>query len=234
MPIQARHVSALEIQANRFELVSRLADDLAHEIKNPLHAMVINLELVKRRAQAGDTAAVVQRAELASAEVMRVNALLDQLLQLLRPMRQGDRVADLDGVVDEVLPLLVYQARLSRVDLVYHGIGGPLGVPIRRDAVKLVLLNLVSELLEPGRSGGALEIAAAADEEAVRLAVTESEAGSSPGAEVRLAHPGDPSAVDRQDVVRTLVEDAGGNFSAERDERGARRFQASFPRRGAA
>src|SRR5512142_2415111 len=99
--------------------------------------MVINLELVKRRAQAGDTVTVLQRAELASAEVMRVNTLLDQLLQLLRPMRQGDRVLDLDAAVAEVLPLLSYQARLSKVELVYHGIGGPIGVPVRRDAVKL-------------------------------------------------------------------------------------------------
>ena len=116
VPIQqARHVSALEILANRFQLVSRLADDLAHEIKNPLHAMVINLELVKRRAQAGDVSTVLERADLASAEVMRVNALLDQLLQLLRPARQGDRVLDLDAAVGEVLPLLAHQARLSKV-----------------------------------------------------------------------------------------------------------------------
>ena len=236
VPIQqARHVSALEILANRFQLVSRLADDLAHEIKNPLHAMVINLELVKRRAQAGDVSTVLERADLASAEVMRVNALLDQLLQLLRPARQGDRVLDLDAAVGEVLPLLAHQARLSKVELVYHGIGGPLGIPMRRDAVKLVLLNLVSELLEPARPGSSLEIAATARDETVGLVVSESEAGSTPGAEVRLAHPpsADLTRIDRQDVARTLVEQAGGSFSVQGEEHEARRFLMEFPRRGA-
>lgn len=234
MPIQARHVSALEILANRFQLVSRLADDLAHEIKNPLHAMVINLELVKRRAQAGDIPTALARADLAAAEVMRVNTLLDQLLQLLRPMRQGERVLDLDAVVGEVLPLLAHQARLSRVELVYQGIGGPLGVPIRRDAVKLVLLNLVSELLESCRPGARLEIAATARDETVRLVVSESEAGPTPEREVRPAHSPstEVSPVDRPAVARTLVEEAGGRFSVEGEERGRRRFLVEFARRG--
>ena len=37
------------IRENKLELVERLADDLAHEIKNPLHSMVINLEVLRRR-----------------------------------------------------------------------------------------------------------------------------------------------------------------------------------------
>lgn len=235
MSTQSRHVGALEILANRFQLVSRLADDLAHEIKNPLHAMVINLELVKRRAQAGDVATVLQRADLASGEVMRVNTLIDQLLQLIRPTRAGDRVTDLDATVGEVLPLLSHQARLSRVDLVYQGIGGPVGLPLRRDSVKLFLLNLVSELLE-SRAGGKLKIVATADDEGVALVVEESEAGSTPQAEVRPSHLAaaqDTVTIDRQDVARTLVEEAGGSFTLEEGD-SSRRFVARFPRHGVA
>ncbi|NIP60786.1 MAG: hypothetical protein GWO00_23330, partial [Gemmatimonadetes bacterium] len=55
------------------ELVSRWADDLAHEIKNPLHAMVINLELVKRRATGEDAGALIQRAEVVESELYRVH-----------------------------------------------------------------------------------------------------------------------------------------------------------------
>src|SRR5690606_30390207 len=40
------------IRDNKLALVERLADDLAHEIKNPLHAMVINLEVLRRRIAA--------------------------------------------------------------------------------------------------------------------------------------------------------------------------------------
>ena len=37
------------IRENKLALVERLSDDLAHEIKNPLHSMVINLEVLRRR-----------------------------------------------------------------------------------------------------------------------------------------------------------------------------------------
>jgi two-component system sensor histidine kinase HydH len=232
-----RRAGALEIQANRFGLVSRLADDLAHEIKNPLHAMVINLELVKRRARAGDTASVLQRAELVGTEVTRVNTMLDQLLQLLRPMRQGDPVRDLDGVAGEVLPLLTQQARLSHVDLVYEGVGRMLGAPIRRDALKLMLLNLVADALDRVRAGGGrIVVSAAAHEDEIRIEVAAAGAGSPPQVVPRLtssdpaatAH--DPEGTLGLDVVHTLLADTGGTFESACTADGVR-FVARIPRR---
>ena len=222
MASEARHISPLEVQANRFALVSRLADDLAHEIKNPLHAIVINLELLKRRAQGGDMATVLQRAEFVGGQVTRVNALLDQLLQLLRPMRQTDPVRDLDQTVDELLPLLLRQARLARVELVYHGIGGPGAAPIRRDALKLVLLNLVADALGAlGGPGGRVELVAASVDGGVQIAVSDVPAGASAPAEPTPAD-GMLTAGDRdrelelgRSVVRSLIDEVGGAFSIE-------------------
>src|SRR5690606_25840506 len=74
----------LEVRANRMDLVARWADDLAHEIKNPLHAMVINLELVKRRAGSGDREPLVDRVEVVEAELHRVHHLVESLLRLVR------------------------------------------------------------------------------------------------------------------------------------------------------
>ena len=39
--------ASFDLHASRYALLSRLADDLAHEIKNPLHSMVINLEVLR-------------------------------------------------------------------------------------------------------------------------------------------------------------------------------------------
>jgi two-component system sensor histidine kinase HydH len=230
----AGSVTLVEIQANRFDIVSRLADDLAHEIKNPLHAMVINLELVKRRVQAGDVASALQRAEIVGVEVVRVNAIIDQLLQLLRPARQADPVVDLDRAVDELLPLLTQQARLSGVELVYQGIDSPVAAPIRKDALKLVLLNLVAGALEHLRAhGGRIEISASCSDDGVSLVVlghgaapTEVPARRSPPA------PLDDEARERgRAVVRHLVEGAGGALSDGADEADVASCTVRFPRR---
>ena len=222
MTSEARRVSPLEVQANRFALVSRLADDLAHEIKNPLHAIVINLELLKRRAQADDMTTVLQRADFVGGEVTRVNSMLDQLLQLLRPMRQTDLVSDLDQMIAEVLPLLQQQARLARVELVSQGIGAPAAVPVRRDALMLVLLNLVADALGAlGLSGGRVELVAASIDGGVQIAVVDAPAGASAATGSAPAR-GGPTAGDRDGdlelgraVVRSLIEEAGGAFSIE-------------------
>lgn len=229
---EGRAVTPVEIAANRFDLVSRIADDLAHEIKNPLHSMVINLELVKRRAAAGDGDGVVQRAEVVSADIMRVNELVDRLLQLLRPARQGDPVADVDRVVGDLLPLLSQQARLSRVELVYEEIGAPVAAPIRRDALKLVLLNLVARALEHVRaSGGRVEISASQSDDDLRLVVVGIGPGSLPGANVVAGSSGEAAWELGRAVAGHLVHAAGGELEEGSAPPGESRWTVRFPRR---
>jgi len=216
VPGDSRSVTPVEVQANRFQLVSRLADDLAHEIKNPLHAMVINLELVKRRVQAGDIETALQRAGVVESEVMRVNGLVDQLLELLRPPKTDPVVSDIDAVVELLLPVLRQQARLSGVELVYHGTGSPAGAAIRRDALRLVLLNLLALALERVRTtGGRVDLTALRDEAGTRILVTDSAAGPSlASATARpVASADEPEARELGlAVLRHLLEGAGGEL----------------------
>lgn len=221
MSTEDRRVSSLQERANRFDLVSRLADDLAHEIKNPLHAMVINLELVKRRVATGDTATALERADVVGAEALRVNELLDLLLQLLRPMRQTGPVLDVDAALRELLPLLEVQARLSGVELGYSPPGRGVGVRIRKDALKHVVLNLMANALEALREeeGGRIDLSVEVERAGVRLRVADTGPGlpaevverfGEAGAGARATHAGLGLS-----VARGLVEEAGGELRVE-------------------
>src|SRR5687768_15352006 len=78
------------IRANKLALVERLADDLAHEIKNPLHSMVINLEVLRRRiARLAETdqGELLRYAGVVGGELDRVTRRIDLLLRLVRPER---------------------------------------------------------------------------------------------------------------------------------------------------
>ena len=121
-----------DLLASRYRLISRLADDLAHEIKNPLHAMVINLEVLRRRVTAGDPDIALERAAVIDQEIQRTHQLVDLLLKLLRPERQRDQHAySLSGALEEILPLLRLQAKLALVPLEAEDtdIDAPIGVP---------------------------------------------------------------------------------------------------------
>lgn len=152
-------MSTQELQANRFELISRLADDLAHEIKNPLHSMVINLEVLRRRVVAGQAEGALDRAAVIEHELQRLHHMVDQLLRLLRPEAPEAQALDVDQAMGELVPLIELQAKLAHVDFHYEPCGGGALVTMRRDAFSFAVLNLAEALLQPLRtSGGCLAL----------------------------------------------------------------------------
>ncbi|HEX6063419.1 MAG TPA: histidine kinase dimerization/phospho-acceptor domain-containing protein, partial [Longimicrobiales bacterium] len=83
-------------RANRYDVVSRLADDLAHEIRNPLNAMVVNLEVLRRRIALGAEDKALELTRVIDEEIARLSKLVDQLVHLMRPPRADTNPNSLD------------------------------------------------------------------------------------------------------------------------------------------
>ncbi len=138
-----------DLLASRYALVSRLADDLAHEIKNPLHAMVINLEVLRRRVAAGDPDIALERATVIDQEIQRTHQLVDLLLKLLRPDRQKDQqVHSLAGALDEVLPLIRLQSKLALVPLEAEDMDIDAPIRVAPADLKFALLALAMPMVD--------------------------------------------------------------------------------------
>jgi signal transduction histidine kinase len=159
-------------RANRFELVSRLADDLAHEIKNPLNSIVINLEVLKVRIARADSDGALGRIAVIEQETRRLNHLVDLLLLLLRPARGEAASLALDQAFDEILPLVEAQMRLARNEF-RSDCSAPVSVPVRSDIFKFAMLNLITALHERlGEAGGGLVLHCDADDVSVTVRVS--------------------------------------------------------------
>jgi signal transduction histidine kinase len=166
-----------QLRANRFALVSRLADDLAHEIKNPLNAIVINLEVLKVRVAKGDADAAIERAGVIEHEVRRLHALVERLLQLIRPERDEAASLPLESALDELLPLLEAQTRLARNEFVADCHTSAF-VAVRRDVFRFAALNLLTAVHEClGEGGGTLSVRCSQDDDSVAV-VVEATAGT--------------------------------------------------------
>ena len=217
---------------NQLELVARWADELAHEVKNPFHAMLINLELVKRRAgEDGDAAR--ERAEVVESELQRVHGLIDSLLRLIRPWPAAEKV-NVGTVLDALLPAFRARASLHHIELDYENDAGPAGVPIPPADLALLLLNLVDNAIDAAREAGEaprVRIRCAREDDAVILRVTDNGGGVS-----------DPdgafaSGVGREGrgglglaVSRGLVEAGGGTLTLEPNPEGpGATARATFP-----
>jgi signal transduction histidine kinase len=72
------------------ELSQRLADRVAHEIRNPLNGLAVNLEVVRSRASRPgvEAASVHTFAEAAGRELARAVELVEAVLALARPLRE--------------------------------------------------------------------------------------------------------------------------------------------------
>jgi signal transduction histidine kinase len=204
----------LDVRANRMDLVARWADDLAHEIKNPLHAMVINLELVKRRAGAGEPAALIDRIEVVESELHRVHTLVESLLRLVRPWPDRNST-DVDHVFQEILPVMTARARIRKVQL-RHRPGGSI-VAMAPGLLTLVLLNLVDNAIEASRENDSLLTACDTDPGHVRITIRDTGTGlpdrpveelMEPGVTAWRGHTGLGLA-----IARRLVHDAGGDLT---------------------
>lgn len=139
----------LDERANRYDVVSKLADDLAHEIRNPLNAMVVNLEVLRRRVAAGAQDKALDLTGVIDQEIARLTKLVDQLVFLMRPPRADANPMSVDETVEELRLLLETQAAGARVDFALTT-GSELFTRLPRDVVKFALLNLITAVYADG------------------------------------------------------------------------------------
>ncbi|MBW3655625.1 MAG: hypothetical protein KY444_05935 [Gemmatimonadetes bacterium] len=196
----------LAVRANKLELLERLADALAHEIKNPLHSMVINLEVLKRRLgriPGGDE--VLRYTTVLGEELDRVSRRVELLLRLSRPDR-GSEETTLTELVEEVMELVQLEARHREARVEYNTEGAMARVRVGRQPARQIILNLVLDALEALPSGETLRVTVRGEEGRSTLII---QAPTAPEA----------TQGDRTGVAALLAESVGGQVWAQGGER---------------
>ena len=206
-------ISRHQVSTNRLDLISRWADDLAHEIKNPLHAMVINLELVKRRASAGEGEMAAERVGVVEEELHRVHELVDSLLKLVRPWPDV-RHTDPGHLIQEISPVIRARGRIRQLEWVHRAEGVP--VIMGPGAYSQMLLNLVENAMDAMDPGGRLTTVTEAAPGVARLIIADDGAGMSPDVRERAGEPGFTTRDGRSGlglaVSLRFVREAGGEL----------------------
>jgi PAS domain S-box-containing protein len=232
---------ALEKRAADAEALSamgNLALNLAHEIRNPLNAAVLQLHLLGRHV---DKLAVddetrrglTAKARIVGDEIGRLNRLLTEFLELARPRAAVREMVHFGKLVEGVLDLEQGPAADRKVT-VERDVAGDcvlLGDP---EKLKQVVLNLVVNALEAMKDGGTLRVHVALEGDNAVLVVADSGTGIRPGA---LAQVFDPFFTTKEagtglglSIVRKIVDQHAGEVRIESELDAGTRVIVTLPR----
>ncbi len=156
--------------------LGRLTSGVAHEVKNPLNAMVLQLELLKSKLE-DQGEHVKPQLEILSAEIRRLDRVVRTFLDFTRPLELHPAETDMTSLIREVFTLAEPQARQNNVHLRLELDGALPPLHVDRDLFKQALLNLVLNGCQAMPSGGELKIIAHALPHRVELEISDQGAG---------------------------------------------------------
>jgi len=223
------------VRSERLASVGRLAAGVAHEIGNPIAAILGFEELLL----AGNLSADEQRdfLERMKRETERVNHVLRDLLDFARPGPEGDPLApgsaDVAETTEIVGALLRPQKPMQKVELTFELEAGLPGVAIARERLQQVLLNLLLNAADAADSK--IVVSAKRDGQRVKIQVEDDGGGISEKVRATIFEPfvttkevGKGTGLGLA-VCRGLVEAAGGSIAVESGKLGGACFALLLP-----
>ena len=176
-----------EALAERMEAMQRLTAGFSHELRNPVNAARLQLEVLVRGS--GRTFSPDEPASLALFELQSITELLDEFLLFARPtpleVEDHDLVSLVQRVVEDERPFadehattLAVLANVSRA---------PLAVDARK--IVFVVEELIHNAVEAVFEHGRVEVEVDTSPDAVRIAVRDDGTGIAPELQHRIYEP---------------------------------------------
>jgi two-component system sensor histidine kinase HydH len=178
-PLEPEQDSTRRLRAQYAE-ISQLAGGLAHEIRNPLSTLSLNLDLLLEDFQNPETPRdrrVLQRLERLRPEVQRLHGILESFLRFARVQELKLEPTDLNTVIDEMRDF--YEPHAATKGIVVRTTFARDLPPVHldRELFKQALLNLVLNAEHAMPSGGELILTTRRQGRWVRLDVVDTGVG---------------------------------------------------------
>ena len=233
---EEKGIQRVLLQTEKMAAVGQLAGGIAHEINNPLGAILAFAQLALRDVDPeSETCEFLQEIEEGA---LRCRDIVQNLLTFSRPSRPDDVTQmDLNGVVDRAAALLAHEFADARWHLVLHCAPGLPPAWGNRNRMQQVVMNLLTNAKAATPAGGAVTIETSLDD-AGRLAITVSDTGTGIADEV-LPHIFEPFFTTKDEGKGTglglalsygIVKEHGGTIEVDTAPGAGTTFRVVLPR----
>jgi PAS domain S-box-containing protein len=200
---EARQKTFEAIESERVQALTLLAASVAHEIGNPLNALHIHLQLMERElkklrlnaagARSGsrprspllsagaDVADISLKLEqylgVAKGEINRLDYIITQFLQAIRPVPPQLKLTSLNTVVEKTIELLRPELDNRGLTVKIHPARQLTATPVDPTQIQQVLVNLVKNAIHAMTRGGTLTLQTGEGADGVWVSVTDTGGG---------------------------------------------------------
>ena len=162
--------------SRRISASGRVTRGVAHEVKNPINAIVLHLQLLRNKLQQVDPD-TSRHVDIIDSEVHRLDRVVQILVDFTRPRDLRLEETDLRLVLDEVSLLATPDAEQHGVKLVHELPAEAVPVKIDVDFIKQAMLNVVLNGVQAMPNGGTLTLTAFREDDMVVTEIRDQGAG---------------------------------------------------------
>ena len=223
------------VQGEKMAALGTFASGLAHEVRNPLNSISLQLARLERRTRVLEpevAEGVASLTRIIREEVTRLDTLVGDFLLFARPTEPARSPTPLDRIAAEVVSLLEVEARQKGVRLETRRIGEPLPpLPLDPGRMKQVVLNLVRNSIEAVPEGGRVVVECGLVDGRARLVVHDSGPGLPKDLDIfQLFVTTKPQGTGLGlSIVQQIVLEHGGEIAAESRPGGGAIFTVTLP-----
>jgi two-component system NtrC family sensor kinase len=210
------------IQAEKLAAMGQMLAGVAHELNNPLTAILGVTELLRERA--GPDEASRRQLELTHRQARRAARIVQNLLEFSRPASPQKKSLDVNNLVERTLQLHEHSLRRNNVEVEFHPLPGLPGVVGDANQLIQVFLNMVTnaeQAIREVRETGRLQIRLGRSGNRLSIAFQDDGVGIRPEALPRIfdpfyttKRPGGGTGLGLS-ICMSIIREHGGNIEAE-------------------
>ena len=220
----------------QFREIASLAGGLAHEIRNPLSTISLNLDLLAEELKEAETPRdrrMLNKILTVQSECRHLRGILDAFLQFARVGELKLQPGDLNALVREFVAFYQADAAEHGIDVSPHLDADLPQIPLDESLMRQVLMNLARNAQQAMPDGGRLELLTYRSDETVCLEVIDNGGGMDERTRSRMFQAFFSTRTAGSGLglptVKKIVEAHGGTITCESEPGQGTRFCITLP-----